>query len=206
VAVLSLVGCDEADNVAGGAEPGRPDVVGEVVPPPGTFEPNVLDVQAPVDDRAPADADRTILVPATNLFPGTARIDPQIDNPMRGEAEAIAAGERHFNAFNCSGCHAPLGGGGMGPPLSDYEWIYGDAPAQIFLTIMHGRPQGMPAFGSMLPEQTVWELDAYIETLSNIDDYAAEIGFEENVGGFRNTQDAESDADAGGSNGKAGAR
>jgi hypothetical protein len=58
----------------------------------------------------------------------------------------------------------------------------------------------------MLPEQTVWELDAYIETLSNIDDYAAEIGFEENVGGFRNTQDAESDADAGGSNGKAGAR
>lgn len=116
-----------------------------------------------------------------------ARIDPEVENPLSDDPDAITAGERHFTAFNCAGCHAPLGGGGMGPPLSDDRWIYGSEPAQMFLTIMHGRPEGMPAFGSMLPAQTVWELVAYVETLSEIDDYAAENGFDENVDGFRDT-------------------
>jgi len=123
-------------------------------------------------------------VPATTLFPGAARVDPAIENPYAGDAAAIAAGERHFAAFNCAGCHAPLGGGGMGPPLSDSEWIYGDEPAQIFLTIVHGRPQGMPAFGSMLPGRAIWELVAYIDTLDEIDEPAAELGFDPNRGRF----------------------
>lgn len=129
-------------------------------------------------DRLPASPTRTVLIPATSLFPGGARVDPAIDNPYAGDAAAIAAGERHFAAFNCGGCHAPLGGGGMGPPLSDDEWIYGAEPAQIYLTIMHGRPEGMPAFGSMLPRQTIWELVAYIETLDEIENPAAKLGFD----------------------------
>jgi mono/diheme cytochrome c family protein len=129
-------------------------------------------------DRMPAEPGRTILVPATELFPGTVRIDPGIENPLAGNAEAVAAGERHFAAFNCDGCHAPLGGGGMAPSLSDGVWIYGGEPAQIFLSIMHGRPDGMPAWASMLPARTVWELVAYILSLPEIDDYAAARGFE----------------------------
>jgi mono/diheme cytochrome c family protein len=129
-------------------------------------------------DRLPASPTRTVLIPSTNLFPGGARIDPAIENPYSGDAAAIAAGERHFAAFNCAGCHAPLGGGGMGPPLSDDAWIYGAEPAQIYLTIVHGRPEGMPAFGSMLPRQTIWELVAYIETLDEIEDPAARLGFD----------------------------
>jgi mono/diheme cytochrome c family protein len=135
-------------------------------------------------DRLPANPDQIILVPATTLFPGAARVDPGIENPFAGDAAAIAAGERHFAAFNCAGCHAALGGGGMGPPLSDDEWIYGGEPAQIYLSIVHGRAQGMPAFGSMLPGRTVWELVAYIETLSEIEDAAAELGFTPNYGRF----------------------
>jgi cytochrome c oxidase cbb3-type subunit 3 len=137
-----------------------------------------------VEDRLPASPSRTVLVPATTLFPGAARVDPAIENPYAGDAAAIAAGGRHFAAFNCAGCHAPLGGGGMGPPLSDSEWIYGDEPAQIFLTIVHGRPQGMPAFGSMLPGRAIWELVAYIDTLDEIDEPAAELGFDPNRGRF----------------------
>jgi len=137
-----------------------------------------------VEDRLPASPSRTVLVPATTLFPGAARVDPAIENPYAGDAAAIAAGERHFAAFNCAGCHAPLGGGGMGPPLSDSEWIYGDEPAQIFLTIVHGRPHGMPAFGSMLPGRAIWELVAYIDTLDEIDEPAAELGFDPNRGRF----------------------
>jgi cytochrome c oxidase cbb3-type subunit 3 len=128
-------------------------------------------------------------VPATTLFPGGARVDPGIENPFAGDAAAIAAGKRHFAAFNCAGCHAPLGGGGMGPPLSDDDWIYGGEPAQIYLSIVHGRAQGMPAFGAMLPGKTVWELVAYVETLSEIQDAAAELGFDANRGRFEPAAD-----------------
>jgi len=145
--------------------------------------------ESAMGDRLPASPDRTVLVPATTLFPGGVRVDPGIENPFAGDAEAIAAGERHFAAFNCAGCHAPLGGGGMGPPLSDAAWIYGGEPAQIYLSIVHGRAQGMPAFGSMLPGKTVWELVAYIETLSEIEDAAAELGFEPNYGRFEPAAD-----------------
>src|SRR5690606_15804703 len=104
------------------------------------------------------------------------RIDPAILNPLSGDPEAVAAGERHFAAFNCGGCHAPLGGGGMGPPLSDDAWIYGSEPAQIYLSILHGRPDGMPAWSSMLPRRTIWELVSYIETLAEIQDPTAARG------------------------------
>lgn len=144
----------------------------------GTFSPTTPPSESDLQGRLPAPGDLTVYVPNTNLFPGSARLDPGIENPYSGDPDAIAAGERHFNAFNCSGCHAPLGGGGMGPPLSDDQWIHGDEPAQIYLTIVHGRPEGMPAFGSMLPRRTVWELVAYIETLSEIDDYATHAGFD----------------------------
>ena len=42
-------------------------------------------------------------------------------------------GQLLFEQMNCSGCHAN-GGGGMGPPLMDDEWIYGSQPNQIFAT------------------------------------------------------------------------
>jgi mono/diheme cytochrome c family protein len=144
----------------------------------GAFTPATPPAEADGQGRLPGAGDSTIYIPGVNLFPGSARIDPGIRNPYSGDAEAIAAGERHFNAFNCSGCHAPLGAGGMGPPLSDDEWIHGSEPAQMYLVIMHGRPEGMPAFGSMLPRRTVWELVAYIETLSEIDNYATHLGFD----------------------------
>lgn len=143
----------------------------------GTFR-----VEAPVtgaqQGRLPAADDLAAYIPATNLFPGTARIDPAVANPYSGDPQAVAAGERHYAAFNCGGCHAPLGGGGMGPPLSDDVWIYGGAPAQIYLSILHGRPQGMPAWGSMLPARTIWELVTYIETLNDIPDPTAAKGFD----------------------------
>lgn len=128
--------------------------------------------------RLPAEGDQAIYIANTELFPGAARLDPRVENPYSGDPDAISAGERHFAAFNCAGCHAPLAGGGMGPPLSDDDWIHGGEPAQIFMTIMHGRPEGMPSWSSMLPRRTVWELVAYIETLNEIENYAAELGFD----------------------------
>ena len=88
-------------------------------------------------------------------------------NPYANNSDAIVQGRKLFNSMNCVGCHAPQGGGGMGPPLSDADWIYGRRPEQIYMSIMQGRPNGMPAFGSTLPDESIWKLVSYIKTLNS---------------------------------------
>ena len=39
-------------------------------------------------------------------------------------------------------------------------------PANIFLTIKQGRPNGMPAWGEMLLRSVIWDLAAYVQNLS----------------------------------------
>ena len=90
----------------------------------------------------------------------------QLKNPYENDAGAVAQGKMLFNAMNCVGCHAPMGGGGMGPPLSDHAWIYGSEPAQVYLSILQGRPNGMPAFAKALPPDAIWQLVSYVRTLS----------------------------------------
>jgi cytochrome c oxidase cbb3-type subunit 3 len=79
-------------------------------------------------------------------------------------AWAISEGKRYFEWFNCNGCHAN-GGGGMGPALIDRHWIYGSEPADIYETIVQGRPNGMPAFRGRIPNQQVWQIAAYVRSL-----------------------------------------
>ena len=55
--------------------------------------------------------------------------------------------------------------GGMGPSLRDETWLYGDRDDQIFDTIVHGRGQGMPAWGTKIPEEQMWKLVAYIKSM-----------------------------------------
>ena len=50
--------------------------------------------------------------------------------------------------------------------MSDDQWIYGFGPEQIYSTIVQGRPDGMPSFKAKLSEQQIWQLVAYIESLS----------------------------------------
>lgn len=85
-------------------------------------------------------------------------------NPYEGNSQALADGERYYNWYNCSGCHFN-GGGGMGPPLMDDEWIYGREPQNIYATIMEGRPEGMPSFRGLLPEDAAWKVVAYVRSL-----------------------------------------
>jgi cytochrome c oxidase cbb3-type subunit III len=108
-------------------------------------------------------------VPVTGIYPGgsAAGLNANMQNPLARDPDAVARGARDFDAFNCSGCHMARGGGGMGPALSDNAWIYRASPANIYLTIVQGRSAGMPAFGAMLPDRTVWELVAYVQSLSD---------------------------------------
>jgi len=80
--------------------------------------------------------------------------------------EHIEAGKHLFQAMNCTGCHAN-GGGGFGPALMGKTWIYGGSVENIASTIVEGRPNGMPSFRSLLPMEQVWELAAYVKSLSD---------------------------------------
>jgi len=82
-------------------------------------------------------------------------------------AYAINEGQRLFGWFNCTGCHAH-GGGAIGPALMDARWTYGSEPENVFDTIAQGRPNGMPSFGSKIPEQQIWQLVAYVRSLSGL--------------------------------------
>ena len=89
-----------------------------------------------------------------------------VANPYEGNNDALAQGRELFSSMHCIACHAPEGGGNMGPPLSDNDWIYGGEPDQIYLTIVQGRPNGMPAFGKALTPDSVWKLVTYVRSLS----------------------------------------
>jgi cytochrome c oxidase cbb3-type subunit 3 len=108
---------------------------------------------------------RTDTVRLTSLQPASTSPAPVGENPYRDNAYALSEGKRLFTQFNCVGCHS-MGGGGIGPALMDDRWIYGYQPEQIFSTIVQGRPDGMPSFGGRIPEQQVWQLVAYVRSLS----------------------------------------
>lgn len=83
----------------------------------------------------------------------------------KNNAYAVSQGKTLFTWYNCSSCHGN-GGGGMGPPLMDTEWRYGSDPASIFASIEQGRPNGMPSFGGHIPEDQIWKIVAYVQSMS----------------------------------------
>ena len=85
---------------------------------------------------------------------------------VMNDPEQIAAGKQLFSAMNCVGCHFN-GGGGMGPPLMDNIWIYGNSIENIGASIREGRPNGMPAFRGFLPDEQIWQLAAYAFALAS---------------------------------------
>jgi len=103
--------------------------------------------------------------------PGSVTVDPSatlISRPPKSyeeNAQALSEGKRLYTNFNCYGCHAH-GGGDMGPPLMDDKWIYGSKPEQVFSSIVAGRPNGMPAFAAKIPAYQVWQLTAYVRSMS----------------------------------------
>ena len=97
--------------------------------------------------------------------PGTRNPEIKPANPMNGDREALAVGRRLFNWYNCSGCHGDHAGGGMGPSLRDEVWIYGGTDQQIFNSIYQGRTKGMPAWGTKIPAEQIWQIVAYIKSL-----------------------------------------
>ena len=101
------------------------------------------------------------------IFPGDSALPPLDPRAAayEGNAFAIAQGQQLYSWMNCVGCHSH-GGGGMGPPLMDGKWRYGGRIDQVAATISEGRPNGMPAWGQKLTNQQIWQLAAYVRSMS----------------------------------------
>ncbi|MFZ0204578.1 MAG: cytochrome c [Roseiarcus sp.] len=119
-------------------------------------------------DTAPSAGRGPNEVSVTSLFPnGVAPPLPPdpIGARFEGNKLAIADGEQLFGQMNCTGCHFN-GGGGMGPALMSGHWRYGGRIEQIYESIAQGRPNGMPSWQFVLQPQQIWDLAAYVKSLS----------------------------------------
>jgi len=137
------------------------DVGSEAPPGPDGLTTNL---NAPFSGSVPAAL--LLHVPVSGVVPGARAVAPDIKNPLEDDPDAPTRGMKDFDTFNCSGCHAANGAGGMGPALSNDRWVHRSSTANIYLTIVQGRSRGMPAFGTLLPERIVWELVAYVQSIA----------------------------------------
>jgi cytochrome c oxidase cbb3-type subunit 3 len=121
-------------------------------------EKRIGDVPASV--ATPPTASREVTLVAGPQIPA-----PEARNPFENNQHAVNEGQRLYRWFNCSGCHSTYGGGGMGPPLIDDHWIYGNKAATIYETIVNGRPNGMPSFSGKIPSYQIWQIVAYVQSM-----------------------------------------
>jgi cytochrome c oxidase cbb3-type subunit III len=122
--------------------------------------------RAPIATGGPAAGLGRQVVRTSELIAGGTNPGMAMRNPFERDKQVLVDGRRYYGWFNCAGCHGGAGGGGIGPPLADGDWIYGGEPANIFLTIVQGRPNGMPSYGVQLSDDEVWKLVAYVSSLS----------------------------------------
>jgi cytochrome c oxidase cbb3-type subunit 3 len=86
-------------------------------------------------------------------------------NPYEGSAAALATGAKLYIAYNCVDCHGADGSGAMGPSLADGRWHFGGTAPEVYESIFQGRPDGMPAWGSLLSSDQIWTLVTYVRSL-----------------------------------------
>lgn len=80
--------------------------------------------------------------------------------------EAMETAERLFVNY-CAQCHGSDARGARGyPNLRDDDWLWGGQPGQIKQTIMQGRTGAMPAWGSALGEDGLFNVTEYVLSLS----------------------------------------
>jgi len=105
------------------------------------------------------------VVPLGFSVGAAARVTVNTANPLGSDPTSVEEGHKLFLSLNCAGCHGYDAKGNMGPDLTDPDWRYGGTPIEVYKSIYEGRPQGMPAWGSTLPADSVWQLVAYIQSL-----------------------------------------
>ena len=130
-------------------------------------EPTRAAVQVPAGASAGGDLAGRFVTHAEHIQPGmvTPPAGLVLRNPHEGDPSAVATGAKLFVAYNCMDCHGADGSGAMGPSLADGRWHFGGTPAEVFESIYQGRPEGMPAWGSLISADQIWLLVSYVRSL-----------------------------------------
>lgn len=84
---------------------------------------------------------------------------------LLADASDLSAGKTIFET-NCVACHMPDGGGGIGPNLTDANWILGGGIKNVFNTISEGGRdgKGMVAWKQSLKPLEMAQVSSYVLT------------------------------------------
>lgn len=114
-----------------------------------------------------------------------------LKSPYQDDYESVAdEGHKKYMAAGCNGCHGGTGGGGMGPPLSNPVWVYGNDGDTLFRLIALGtaglQEQGysrkgsenvvgpMPPHGNIVKSNDdMWKIIAWIWSINPPDKSAS---------------------------------
>jgi len=77
------------------------------------------------------------------------------------DIDALATGKELYNT-NCVACHAGNGGGGIGPNLTDNNWIYNGDIKGVFNTVSEGAENGMIAWKDILNPEKIQAVSSYV--------------------------------------------
>ena len=87
------------------------------------------------------------------------------NNVTIADAAGIAAGKALYNQ-SCVACHAADGGGGIGPNLTDNNWIHGGSMNDIYKTIKLGYPdKGMQSWQTVYSPVQMKNLTSFVKSL-----------------------------------------
>lgn len=106
-----------------------------------------------------------------------------LKSPYPDFASVADEGHKKFMGAGCNGCHGGTGGGGMGPPLTNPVWVYGNDDDTLFRLISLGsdelKKEGyvrkgsenvvgpMPAMGTVLKSpDDIWKVIAWIRSVN----------------------------------------
>ncbi len=96
----------------------------------------VLTLGASWADTPPAPVDYG-KISVTDLVNRTAK--GGLHNPYKdSQANIVAQGATLFRSYPCAGCHGGNAGGGMCPPLTTSDWIYGGDDDSLFRLVTLG--------------------------------------------------------------------
>jgi mono/diheme cytochrome c family protein len=105
-----------------------------------------------------------------------------LKSPYADYASVAEDGRKVYLAAGCNGCHG-MGGGGMGPPLTNQVWVYGKDDDTLFRLTALGsdelQKQGysrkgsenvvgpMPPFGQIVKsDDDMWKIIAWIRSVN----------------------------------------
>ena len=112
------------------------------------------------------------------LVPLYARFAAMDEKQLAGDAQAMGIGERLY-LNNCAACHGSDARGSKGfPNLTDNDWLWGGAFADIGKTIAEGRNGVMPPMAEAVGSENVRNVAHYVLSLSGSphDSVAAQLG------------------------------